>query len=239
MRGCTRVVKPGSKEDPLPHPLPRPFTAKTRVRFPLGVPIVSRACGQKLASRRMRAQLVPDKRRGIAPVDFQGWHFLRHEAAYQHPRLIIRRSPGSRMKMDEPHSVPFSDGAVEILREQRARCSASGFGPYPYVFARDRPRSPLTTMAMAMVLSLDALRAALGRLEAATAARRDLATSVAAPDKNARKSKGDKTADATKVASNPPIRPARAPEGPAARQGRQAREAMMTPTGQRPATLSR
>ena len=56
------------------------------------------------------------------------------------------------MKMDEPHSVPFSDGAVEILREQRARCSASGFGPYPYVFARDRPRSPLTTMAMAMVL---------------------------------------------------------------------------------------
>ena len=35
---------------------------------------------------------------------------------------------------------------------QRDRRSTSSFGSHPYVFAGDRPRKPLTNMAMAMVL---------------------------------------------------------------------------------------
>jgi integrase len=58
--------------------------------------------------------------------------------------------PKERMKMSRDHQVPLSARAVEILREQRARRSTSGFGPHPYVFAGDRPRSPLSNMAMVL-----------------------------------------------------------------------------------------
>jgi integrase len=60
--------------------------------------------------------------------------------------------PKERMKMSRDHQVPLSARAVKILSEQRARRSASSFGLHPYVFAGDRPRKPLTNMAMAMVL---------------------------------------------------------------------------------------
>jgi hypothetical protein len=58
---------------------------------------------------------------------------------------------------------------------------------------------------------LDPLRAALARLEAASAVRCDLAPNGAAPDKNASKSKGDKTSAASNDApAHPKAPPAKA-----------------------------
>jgi integrase len=47
------------------------------------------------------------------------------------------------MKMGKPHSVPLSDAALSILRDQEAKR-----GKNPYVFPGGRPRQPLSVMAM-------------------------------------------------------------------------------------------
>ena len=57
------------------------------------------------------------------------------------------RVPGERMKMGEPHDIPLSDAALRILGDQMA-----GRGKNPYVFPGGRPRQPLSSMAMAMLL---------------------------------------------------------------------------------------
>jgi integrase len=54
--------------------------------------------------------------------------------------------PAERMKMDEPHDVPLSDAALSILGDQQA-----GRGKNSFVFP-GRPRQPLSTMAMSMLL---------------------------------------------------------------------------------------
>ena len=57
--------------------------------------------------------------------------------------------PGPRMKMDKPHRVPLSDSALAILR---ARFAERGDSQNPFVFPGERPRKPLSNMAMAMLL---------------------------------------------------------------------------------------
>ena len=54
--------------------------------------------------------------------------------------------PGARMKMGKSHDVPLSDAALAILGDQM-----TGRGKNPYVFP-GRPRQPLSTMAMAMLM---------------------------------------------------------------------------------------
>ena len=57
--------------------------------------------------------------------------------------------PGPRMKMEKPHRVPLSDSALAILR---ARFAERGDSQNPFVFPGERPRKPLSNMAMAMLL---------------------------------------------------------------------------------------
>jgi integrase len=52
-----------------------------------------------------------------------------------------------RMKMNRPHAVPLSHAALDILRSQEA-----AKGKNPFVFPGGRPRQPLSTMSMAMLL---------------------------------------------------------------------------------------
>ena len=60
--------------------------------------------------------------------------------------------PKERMKMRRDHSIPLSDRAVEILRQQLARRSTSSFGEHPFVFEGDRPRQGLSSMSLLMLL---------------------------------------------------------------------------------------
>jgi integrase len=53
------------------------------------------------------------------------------------------RVPASRMKMQKPHDVPLSEQALRLLGDQTTK--------NPYVFP-GRPRQPLSTMAMSMLL---------------------------------------------------------------------------------------
>jgi integrase len=55
----------------------------------------------------------------------------------------IWRVPASRMKMQKPHDVPLSEQALRLLGDQTTK--------NPYVFP-GRPRAPLSTMAMSMLL---------------------------------------------------------------------------------------
>jgi integrase len=57
----------------------------------------------------------------------------------------VWRVPASRMKMQKPHDVPLSEQALAILSVQMG-------GKSPYVFPGGRPRQPLSTMGMAMLL---------------------------------------------------------------------------------------
>jgi integrase len=57
----------------------------------------------------------------------------------------IWRVPASRMKMGKPHDVPLTEEALAILSVQMG-------GKSPYVFPGGRPRAPLSTMAMSMLL---------------------------------------------------------------------------------------
>jgi integrase len=59
----------------------------------------------------------------------------------------VWRVPGERMKMGEPHDVPLSEAALRILADQMG-----GLSKNPFVFPGGRPRQPLSTMAMAMLL---------------------------------------------------------------------------------------
>ena len=54
--------------------------------------------------------------------------------------------PSSRMKMGEKFSVPLSDAALRLLGDQMGHRGKS-----PYIFA-GRPRAPLSSMAMSMLL---------------------------------------------------------------------------------------
>jgi integrase len=56
----------------------------------------------------------------------------------------IWRIPASRMKMGEEFSVPLSDAALRLLGDQQR-------GKNPYIFP-GRPRQPLSSMALAMLL---------------------------------------------------------------------------------------
>lgn len=58
----------------------------------------------------------------------------------------IWRVPASRMKMQKPHDVPLSEQALRLLGDQMG-----GRGKNVYIFP-GRPRQPLSTMAMAMLL---------------------------------------------------------------------------------------
>jgi integrase len=57
----------------------------------------------------------------------------------------VWRVPASRMKMGKPHDVPLTEEALAILSVQMG-------GKSPYVFPGGRPRQPLSTMAMSMLL---------------------------------------------------------------------------------------
>jgi integrase len=59
----------------------------------------------------------------------------------------VWRVPGERMKMGKPHDVPLSEAALRILGDQMA-----GRSKNPFVFPGGRPRQPLSTMAMAMLM---------------------------------------------------------------------------------------
>ena len=59
----------------------------------------------------------------------------------------VWRVPAERMKMDEPHDVPLSNRRCAIIADQMA-----GRGKGQFVFRGGRPRQPLSTMAMAMVM---------------------------------------------------------------------------------------
>ena len=59
----------------------------------------------------------------------------------------VWRVPASRMKMGKPHDVPLTEEALAILSVQM-----EGRGRNPYVFPGGRPRQPLSTMAMSMLL---------------------------------------------------------------------------------------
>jgi integrase len=50
------------------------------------------------------------------------------------------------MKMQKPHDVPLSEQALRLLGDQ-----IGGRGKNPYIFA-GRPRQPLSSMSMAMLL---------------------------------------------------------------------------------------
>ena len=54
--------------------------------------------------------------------------------------------PGARMKMQKPHDGPLSEHALRLIGDQM-----TGRGKNPYVFP-GRPRQPLSTMAMAMLM---------------------------------------------------------------------------------------
>jgi integrase len=58
----------------------------------------------------------------------------------------VWRVPASRMKMQKPHDVPLSEQALRLLGDQMG-----GRGKNVFVFP-GRPRAPLSTMAMAMLL---------------------------------------------------------------------------------------
>jgi integrase len=58
----------------------------------------------------------------------------------------IWRVPASRMKMQKPHDVPLSEQALRLLGDQMG-----GRGKNPFVFP-GKPRQPLSTMAMSMLL---------------------------------------------------------------------------------------
>ena len=55
--------------------------------------------------------------------------------------------PAGRMKMQREHTVPLSDPALAILRDQH-----EARGRNPYIFAGARPRQPLTARSMPMLL---------------------------------------------------------------------------------------
>jgi integrase len=57
------------------------------------------------------------------------------------------RVPASRMKMRKPHDVPLSEQALRLLADQMGHR-----GKGSLVFPGGRPRQPLSTMAMAMLL---------------------------------------------------------------------------------------
>ena len=57
--------------------------------------------------------------------------------------------PGPRMKMGKPHRVPLSPPALSIMRARFAEC---GDSQNSFVFPGERPRKPLSNMAMAMLL---------------------------------------------------------------------------------------
>jgi len=54
--------------------------------------------------------------------------------------------PKERMKMGKEHSVPLSDAALDILRDQHGTR-----GKNPYVFP-GRPMKPLSAMSMSMLV---------------------------------------------------------------------------------------
>jgi integrase len=58
----------------------------------------------------------------------------------------VWRVPGERMKMGKPHDVPLSEQVLRLLGDQMG-----GRGKNVYIFP-GRPRQPLSTMAMAMLL---------------------------------------------------------------------------------------
>lgn len=64
------------------------------------------------------------------------------------PALSLWTVPGERMKMGEPHSVPLSEPAADLLRDQLARRRPK----QTYVFPGARPQKPLSNMALAMTL---------------------------------------------------------------------------------------
>ena len=64
------------------------------------------------------------------------------------PALSLWMVPGERMKMREPHSVPLSEPAADLLRDQLARRRPK----QRYVFPGARPQKPLSNMALAMTL---------------------------------------------------------------------------------------
>ena len=58
----------------------------------------------------------------------------------------VWRVPASRMKMQKPHDVPLSEQTLRLLADQMGHR-----GKNQFVFA-GRPRQPLSTMAMSMLL---------------------------------------------------------------------------------------
>ena len=56
--------------------------------------------------------------------------------------------PASRMKMRREHRVPLSDRAMEILRRRHSL----GVGSNSYVFAGQKDQTPLSIMALDMIL---------------------------------------------------------------------------------------
>jgi integrase len=56
--------------------------------------------------------------------------------------------PAQRMKAAKQHRVPLSEPALEILREMRAGRK----GDHPFVFPGQRPRRPLSNMALEMTM---------------------------------------------------------------------------------------
>jgi integrase len=63
----------------------------------------------------------------------------------------VWRVPGSRMKMGQPHDTPLSEQALRILGDARAIARKPPTGD-SFVFPGGRPRMPLSSMAMAMLL---------------------------------------------------------------------------------------
>jgi integrase len=59
----------------------------------------------------------------------------------------VWRVPASRMKMSVAHDVPLSEQALRLLGDQMA-----GRGKSTFVFPDGRPRQPLSSMAMSMLL---------------------------------------------------------------------------------------
>jgi integrase len=59
----------------------------------------------------------------------------------------VWRVPASRMKMSVAHDVPLSEQALRLLGDQMA-----GRGKSTFVFCGGRPRQPLSSMAMSMLL---------------------------------------------------------------------------------------
>jgi integrase len=64
------------------------------------------------------------------------------------PALRLWTVPGERMKMGEPHSVPLSQAALDLLSDQLARRRPK----QAFVFPGARPQKPLSKMALALTV---------------------------------------------------------------------------------------